>query len=102
MWRSTAAAKLCTLPDNFGRWLVPEELDEETFGKYLFTAGVPDPDLIEQVASIGWQLLDMAGCLFRILLNTRLLARLWARRVVGPPLPIPAVIVALVLCQNDA
>ncbi len=26
--------------------LSPEELDEETFGKYLFTAGVPDPDLL--------------------------------------------------------
>ncbi|MEM9773036.1 MAG: isoprenyl transferase [Chloroflexota bacterium] len=24
----------------------PEELDEELFGKYLFTAGVPDPDLL--------------------------------------------------------
>ncbi|MFT7585067.1 MAG: undecaprenyl diphosphate synthase [Cellvibrionaceae bacterium] len=24
----------------------PEELDEEMFGKYLFTAGVPDPDLL--------------------------------------------------------
>ncbi len=26
--------------------LSPDDLDEETFGKYLFTAGVPDPDLL--------------------------------------------------------
>jgi undecaprenyl diphosphate synthase len=26
--------------------LNPEEIDEKTFGKYLYTAGLPDPDLI--------------------------------------------------------
>jgi undecaprenyl diphosphate synthase len=64
--------------------IAPETLTESLFSSYLFTRGLPDPDLVirDQRRTAYQQFSHLAGCLLRVLPNAGLLARFRTGRVV--------------------
>lgn len=59
----------------------PEEISEQTVSEALYTAGCPDPDLLDthQRRTTAQQFPAVAGCLRRTLFHPRIMARLYRR-----------------------
>jgi undecaprenyl diphosphate synthase len=61
---------VCAIQQIIEDGVKPDEVSDELVGKFLFTAGVPDPDLIIRTS----QFPDLARCIFRMVFHTNLLA----------------------------